>query len=103
MSTANNSKNSEMTTDAYDLLECFVSGLDKIIYEIAEDIAERKGQVLPEGAIEIRADDIRMAADVVFKAIREQTGKSIPKDLAVQIEEMHECVLEKCRIRDVGK
>ncbi len=102
MPTTHESKNSSMTSRAYDLLDCFVAGLDDVIYEIAEAIAKSKGHVI-EGVVEINDEDVKEAAESVFKAIREQAGKSIPAVEASQIDEMHECVLEKCRIQTTGK
>ena len=104
MATANDTKTtSEMTSEAYDLLDCFVSGLDDVIYEIAEAIASNKGQVTEDGTVEICQDDVKEAAQSVFMAIREQAGKSIPEAVRQQIEEMHECVLLKCKIHDADK
>lgn len=103
MATANLPTDSEMTSEAYDLLDCFVSGLDAVVYEIAEAIAKANGQVTDAGTVEINQDDVKQAAKSVFEAIQEQAGKSIPAAAARQIEEMHECVLMKCEIRNTGK
>lgn len=102
MTTANDSRNSTMTSEAYDLLDCFVSGLDEVIYEIAESLANSKGQIV-DGIIEISQDDVKEAANRVFNAIRERAGKEIPQSVAQQIEGMHECVMEKCRIHKSGR
>ena len=99
MATANDSKNSEMTGDAYDLLDCFVSGLDQVVYEIAEALAKQSGQVDASGTIEIRHKDVEQAASLVFKAIRE--NPSIPQDALDDISEMHQCVQEKCAINSL--
>lgn len=103
MTTANESQKSVMTSEAYDLLDCFVAGLDDVIYEIAEGIAREKGRVSSDGTVEIQKDDIRDAAELALNAIRDQAGKAIPKGAAEQIERMHGCVLEKCRVQDAGE
>lgn len=86
-----------MSSEAYDLLNCFVSGLDDIIYEIAEGIASAKNKRTSAGTVQIDKDDVRAAAQIVFEAIRDQAGKAIPQVVAEQIEQMHQCVLSKCR------
>ncbi len=96
-----NTTKSEMTGRAYDLLDCFVSGLDKVVYEIAESIAREAGQLTEAGVVEIRYEDVRSAADLVFKAIKENA--SIPKDALADIEQMHACVQEKCELTAAEK
>lgn len=91
------SRNSSMTGEAYDLLDCFVSGIDDLVYEIAESMAAGRGSVSDDGVVEISQSDVKRAADAVFTAIREQAGKSIPEDVAKQVESMHKCVLSKCQ------
>jgi hypothetical protein len=103
MATANHSKNSEMTSEAYDLLDCFVQGLDDVIYEIAETIAREKVQTSSTGTVEIRRDDVKEAALALFRAIREEAGKSLPAHVARHLEEMHDCVIAKCRDDDTGE
>jgi hypothetical protein len=92
------SRTSSMTGEAYDLLDCFVSGIDDLVYEIAESMAAERGSVTGDGVIEIDQNDVKRAADAVFQAIREQAGKSIPKAVAEQVETMHKCVLSKCQM-----
>ncbi len=89
-------RSSSMTGEAYNLLDCFVSGIDDLVYEIAESMAAARGSV-NDGVVEIDQHDVKRAADAVFNAIREQAGKTIPKDVAEQVESMHECVLSKCQ------
>lgn len=102
MSTANESRNSSMTSEAYDLLDCFVAGLDEVIYEIAESRAMAKGQE-KDGVVEITKDDVREAAEIVFDAIQKHAGTAIPQERADEIEKMHQCVLKKCNVRNTGK
>ncbi len=96
MSTVNKSRKSSMTSKAYDLLDCFVSGLDDVIYEVAEQLAVEKGRV-EKGVVEITHEEVQEAADIVFRAIREQAGKSISEEVARRIQEMHEYAMEKCK------
>ncbi len=90
---------SEMTGEAYDLLDCFASGIDDLVYKIAEGIAASNGQRSAEGTISITAADVKQAADSVFNAIKAQAGKGIPESVASEIQSMHECVLAKCRAK----
>lgn len=96
MSTIERPTTSEMSGKAYDLLDCFVSGLDRVVYEIAESLARAAGQVNPAGVVEIRQEDVRAAAEMVFAAIREK--KDIPRDALDDIEEMHQCMQAKCKV-----
>lgn len=102
MATANESRNSAMTSEAYDLLDCFVSGLDDVVYKVAEAMAAEKGQITSDDTVEITQEDVRAAAEVVFNAIHAAAGKSIPAAVVEQIEEMHGCVMEKCKVLDAG-
>lgn len=47
MSTVDRTTASEMSGKAYDLLDCFVSGLDKVVYEIAESLARAAEKATP--------------------------------------------------------
>lgn len=89
-----------MTSDAYDLLDCFVSGIDEIVYEIAGSLAKSEGRV-ENGVVQISQVDVRKAANLVFEAI--QANTAIPRDVAENIRTTHQCVLEKCRIKDSVK
>ncbi|MEK6236199.1 MAG: hypothetical protein N2C14_15950 [Planctomycetales bacterium] len=89
-----------MSREAMDLLDCFMTGLDSVVFEIATTIAREKGQVNNDGTVEIMKGDVKEAAESVFAAIREQAGKTIPLLAVEDIESMRECVLEKCRIKE---
>jgi hypothetical protein len=97
MSTVDRTTASEMSGKAYDLLDCFVSGLDKVVYEIAESLAKAAGQVNQAGVVEIQQKDVRAAAEMVFAAIRE--NKNIPRDALDDIEQMHQCMQAKCEVK----
>lgn len=99
MATTKELNSSEMTGEAYELLDCFASGIDDLVYKIAEGIAASKEQRSPEGAISITAADVKQAAESIFNAISAQAGKSIPQSVASEIQSMHECVLAKCRAK----
>lgn len=91
--------NSEMTGEAYDALDCLVSGIDVLVYEIAEKIAASKGHRNSIGVIQITGTDVKEAADAVFNAIKAQAGKAIPESIASNVDAMHEGVLAKCRTK----
>ncbi|MFC1757217.1 hypothetical protein ACFL2H_00410 [Planctomycetota bacterium] len=95
MSTANDSKQSSITGEAYDLLDCFVSGLDDLVYEIAEAEAKGNDRVV-EGVVEINRDDVKAAAELVFNAIRSQAGPAIPEALEQMLAGMEDCFHAKC-------
>lgn len=89
---------SEMTGEAYDLLDCFVSGIDDLVYEIAEQMAASNGHTNSEGIVRITREDVKAAANAVFTAIKAEAGKTIPAAVAAQVEAMHECVMAKCHV-----
>lgn len=100
MSTASESRKSEITGEAIELLDCFVSGFDSIIYELAESLARTASSVQPEDVVEIERDHVKDAALIIFRAIQEEAGKTLSAEAAEEIIDMHRCVMEKCKIQD---
>ena len=82
---------SRISAKAFDLLDCFVSGLDDVIYKTAENLARMRS---PQGApTQIEVQDIESAARQVIAAIRQRisTGE-IPNELAPVIDRMEKCL-----------
>lgn len=99
MATANEKieTRSSISGDAFELLDCFVSGLDDIVYEFAEEIARRRSEC-PTGAVEIEAADVREAAHLVFDSIKKAAGdRDLPPGLVAEIEGMVRCLEAKCQ------
>lgn len=101
-SSANDTQDkSIMSSEAFGLLDCFVSGLDDLIYEIAEEFARQQGKLNEDGLVVIETDDIQRAAEAVFQAVKRQIAEStIPAEVGPAVDKMYSCLLEKCREAD---
>jgi len=95
------SQESRISSKAFDLLDCFVSGLDEVIYKSAENLARLRSP--NDNFVQIEAEDIATAAEQVIAAIRERvrTGE-IPKELGTEIDGMERCLNQKFRDARTG-
>lgn len=95
---------SEITSEAYNLLDNVMSGLDDLIYAMAEAMASNQGSVNDAGETVVRTQDIRDAVQLVLSAIsNEAARKQISSDdLAVVAGELRK-VLDKCSDRNVSR
>jgi len=97
MATANQASEITISGKAMDLLECFVSGLDEKILELAEIYAKRRHR--GAGPVEIEAKDVEQAAEMFFGVITEKLGSDPEKAEALNIMKgMLQCLKDKCRI-----
>jgi histone H3/H4 len=99
MATADQGTQSRISSDALDLLNCYISGLDKVVYEMAEALAkQRMGETLATGKpIRIDANDVKQAADLLMNAIRHMAqSDGAHQELVPAIEGMHQCLQAKC-------
>ena len=93
-----------ISNDAVNLLECFHSGFDKMVYTLAEEHARNRRKRESKGGsggnesaapdvLEVQQEDVQFAADAVLKALDElnltESLKSLVKD------EMARCYNEK--------
>jgi hypothetical protein len=63
-------KQTSMSSEAYDLLDCFVDEFNDVIWEIAEKIAREKSNGGDTGSpVAIEESHVRDAASLVSKAI----------------------------------
>lgn len=84
-----------ISQEAASLLDCLASGLDKIVYEVAEQIARSRSSAVP---LRIEAIDVQQAADKVLAAFRAQIlSKELPQEAGEAIEGMDSCLKEKAR------
>ena len=87
-----------ISREAAALLDCCSTGLDKIVYEIAGQIARERSKTLP---VRIEAVDVRQAADKVIAAIRSQVdSNALPKEADAAMEGMETCL--KAKSKDLG-
>lgn len=85
---------SSMSDEAFDLITCFYNGVDVMVRELAEEIAEQEGSRLPDEpnvvAIEVR--HVQEAGRRVIEAFRGllKVGR-VPKDLEDAVKGMGGC------------
>ena len=94
MSTTSEKPQISISCEAYDLLDCFVAGLDKLVYQIAAKMARRRQSETRDAseATEICVDDVRAAGDFALEQLRQLTASSPPNDpLARSIEQAERC------------
>lgn len=78
---------------AFDLLECFMSGIDDVIVRIAFQYAKERQDTNTLGEIRIEAKDIQKAAFVVLEQLRLQ---DLPENVKSDLNGMGACLREKC-------
>jgi hypothetical protein len=91
---------SKISAEAFDLLDCFVGGLDNVVYEVAEHTARhRLGKMDPNDPIEITADDITNAGETVIRLLREQVSqKVLPDELGPILDQVECCFTSRRRV-----
>lgn len=99
MSTAPPQVETRISSVAMDLLGCYVSEFDKIIYELAKGNSHRRmaDEAAHGKAVVVDVEDVKKAAEVFTSAIKEHFGID-PKhaDLVEAVEGMHECLKKRC-------
>lgn len=88
------SANWRLSSDAFDVLQCFMAGLDDVIVQIAVTNARKRGKVDSKGEVSLDTTDIKEAAEFVLSQIRNMP--SIPQEVKDELEAMTECVRSKC-------
>ena len=64
---------SSMSGEAMDVMDCFVAGLDDVVYELAEQIARKRAPSAESVLIEV--DDVQEAARLVLQGLRDNAVK----------------------------
>ncbi len=87
-------ESSSISSDGVRLLDCFVDGLDDVVYEMAEELAKKRaaGQTAPGEVARIEAEDIRSAGRIVLDHLRQlvREGK-LPADLERALDDAERC------------
>lgn len=100
MATLNQASDSTISGKAMELLDCFVAGLDDAILEYAKLIARRR-QGNAE-IVDIEAEDIVEAADLLFGSLRDSLGKDPSKAQGLKLfEDMYQCLKTRCETQAV--
>jgi hypothetical protein len=89
MATVNDNNRSNISSEALNLLDRFGSGLDELVYEIAEERARVRNSVAAHETISIDEVDVRWAADTVLKAITEKVAGEASSQLNMKIQSMY--------------
>lgn len=84
---------------ALDVLRCYASSFDKLVYTMAEDLARdrQKKHVDAGRPVRIELEDVRKAAELLTDAVEQRFGKD--KDYSHVVEDvkgMHECLKNRC-------
>jgi len=90
---------SEISSDALGVLDCFVSNLDEIVYEMAEKIAKNRAISAgpPPHVVRIEIGDVEEAAKNFFGALRDGLDRGdIPSDLKPIVDSMQKCFETRC-------
>jgi uncharacterized protein YqfA (UPF0365 family) len=68
-----------ISKEASALLDCCLTGLDQVVYDVAEQIARQRSSIVP---LRIEAADVQTAASLVMDAIRTQVHKKMLPEAA---------------------
>lgn len=81
------------TSKAVDLIDCFSSGFDEVLSDLATSIAkERAGGE----SVEITDQDIISAAKMILRAVQ---NSDLPPDTKSEVEQMFNCVSSRASSR----
>jgi hypothetical protein len=96
MPAVNQTAESRISSKALELLDCFKSGFDDVIYATAELIAKRRGG----SPVRIESGDVEKAAEMFFRPLKETlVREQIGAEQLQQIESMLQCLKDKCHLR----
>lgn len=95
-----NEANWRISSEAFDLLRCFMSGIDDLIVHIALVNARKNGKADESGRVRLDAVDIENAANFVLDKIIEQPS-TLP-ELKDELEAMRGCLKIKCDSMKAG-
>jgi hypothetical protein len=96
MSAVNQTAESRISSKALELLDCFKSGFDDVIYATAELIAKRRGG----SPVRIESGDVEKAAELFFHPLKESlVREQVGAEQLQQIERMLQCLKDKCQLR----
>ena len=93
MSVVDEKSASRISSEAFDLLDCFVAGFDTLVYQVAERIARhRVGKMNPAESVDVDTEDVVEAGRTVIHLLREQIGRGeLSADLSAAVDQMEQC------------
>lgn len=99
MATANHiDENVTVSSEAVELLSCFVAELDSVILNLAKECArERLPAQHDDAPLEVEADDVKTAADAVLLFFKQRIAEGkLPNHMKEAIDGFERCFSEKC-------
>jgi hypothetical protein len=93
MATIDENVTSTISDHALRMLGCFVSGLDVVLYKIAEESARQRHEADQGGTVvAIEAQDVKRAAEFLSQRMKELVKEGhIPPDAEAAIDQMMQC------------
>ncbi len=89
------SSQSSISGEAMDVMDCFVAGLDDVVYELAEQIARKRDPAVESILIEV--PDVQEAARLVFQGLREASERGqLARSFEPVLNEMQESFQSRC-------
>lgn len=79
---------STLSSEAYNLIQCFYDGMDRVVYRVAESIARERTHIHAPAVVRIEEQDVRQAWNCILSALRDATSPELKNALA----EMSDCV-----------
>jgi hypothetical protein len=97
MSIVDEKSTSRISSRAFDLLGCFVNGLDDVVYHVAEHIARlRVGKMDPAESVEVETEDVVKAGKTVIDLLRDQISHGqLGPDLTPTLDQVERCFLSQ--------
>ena len=100
MATANHiDDNITISSEADDLLDCFVDEMDAPVLRLAGEVAKRRLGGSPPGDVplEITGEDVKIAAGFIFSHFKEQFAEGkLPDHLKEAVDAFERCFKAKC-------
>ncbi len=96
MSTIDERPGAAISSEAFKLLDCFVAGLDEIVYEMAEDAARARQGIKGDKPVTIETTDIRVAAEFVLGHLKQSVKTNeVSGDIQPFIDQIESCFKQR--------
>ena len=84
-----------MSSEAFELINCFYDGVDILVRELAEEIARKEG-LTKDGVLLIERRHVESAGCLVVETLQRLfEGKKIPQAVSDRLASMHACFTSK--------
>lgn len=94
MATVEQGDKSVISSEAFDVLDCFASGLDDVVYHVAEQIARQHSACQQGGTVVIEKSHVREAVTLIFDLLKQ--SNIVPPEAKHDLQEMETCFRQKC-------